>query len=443
MKRSGLSNPDKHTGTPGQRTRVAIVGDGPAGCTLAALLARKGIDVAVFASGKRPSLVVGESLIPAIIPVFRRLGIEDEVAAIGQRKPGGTFVWRADCPIELSFDAIEGLLPAYAYNCPRPALDEIIARCARRSGARWIAEPAKVRPGDPARGENEVVLEPECLRAIPDWRSEQPDLLVDSSGRRRTLVRLLGIAADEGPRKDIAHFAHYDRWEHAAPPGQIMIGRMACGGWSWRIPLKASMSVGIVVPADCARELGSSPAERLERAIDLDPDLAATGRHRRRLSEVPTYNNYQLITHRGHGTGWAAAGDAFGFVDPMLSPGMWIAMRSGEMLADGIPQAPPPARDWESGLRQYERRMKALLAAWQELVAFFYDGSIIASYYGGRQFMLKHRNPLVDRMEKHIQRNLAGMACGALTERPYSRRLLRFICRHGHYGVARGEMAVG
>ena len=94
-------------------------------------------------------------------------------------------------------------------------------------------------------------------------------------------------------------------------------------------------------------------------------------------------------------------------------------------------------------MQGYEERMKKLLAAWQELISFFYDGSVIASYYGGRQFMQQRRNALMSMMDNHIQRNLAGMAAGALTERAYSRGLLRFICRYGNYGVKREELAVG
>ena len=92
-------------------SRVAIVGGGPCATTLATLLADKGVDVVIFTDGKRPGLVVGESFIPALIPIFHRLGIEGEVAAIGQHKPGTTFRFGLDEQIELSFNAVCGILP--------------------------------------------------------------------------------------------------------------------------------------------------------------------------------------------------------------------------------------------------------------------------------------------------------------------------------------------
>ncbi|MCQ7029939.1 tryptophan 7-halogenase, partial [Escherichia coli] len=82
--------------------------------------------------------------------------------------------------------------------------------------------------------------------------------------------------------------------------------------------------------------------------------------------------NYQLISDRAFGPGWVALGDAFGFVDPMLSPGLWIAMRGGECLADHINISGP--NDWNTILSAYESEMKERLTAWQELISKFYNG---------------------------------------------------------------------
>lgn len=149
---------------------------------------------------------------------------------------------------------------------------------------------------------------------------EQPDLIVDATGRRRTIARLLDISSTTGPRKDMALFAHYEDWKHEGPPGQIVICRTSHGGWSWQIPLPGRMSVGVVMNGETLRALGSTPGERLENAIDGDPILSSAGTGRKRVSDVPVYTNYQLISDRAFGPGWVALGDAFGFVDPMLSP---------------------------------------------------------------------------------------------------------------------------
>ena len=82
---------------------VAIVGDGPAGTTLATLLARAGVECVLFARGRPATLVVGESMVPAVVPVLRRLGIEDEVRSYAQYKPGASFrVGDTIIPIDFS-----------------------------------------------------------------------------------------------------------------------------------------------------------------------------------------------------------------------------------------------------------------------------------------------------------------------------------------------------
>jgi hypothetical protein len=82
----------------------------------------KGVDVTIFDDGRRPDLIVGESLIPAIVPVLRKLGIEERAAAICQHKPGVTFTLNENEKIEFCFQSLAGTtMPTYAYNAPRPA----------------------------------------------------------------------------------------------------------------------------------------------------------------------------------------------------------------------------------------------------------------------------------------------------------------------------------
>jgi hypothetical protein len=157
------------------------------------------------------------------------------------------------------------------------------------------------------------------------------------------IARLLSIPARRGPRDDVAHFAHYTGWAWDEAPGYVMIGRVT-GGWSWRIPLRDRLSVGVVLDRGVAQRLGDTPLARLEASIAGTPELAATLRDATRASGIATYSNYQLVTTRGFGPGWVAAGDAFGFVDPMLSPGTSVALRSAEWLADALAPALHAAR---------------------------------------------------------------------------------------------------
>lgn len=414
---------------PKQR-RVAIVGCGPAGATLASLLAARGLDVAVFNGGKRPPLLVGESLIPAIIPLLRALGVEDEVAAMAQVKPGATFFWQQDWPVVFDFKSVDGILPTYAYNVPRPAFDKILEERARRGGARWIEAEASLEKGRDGI-DGELILGSESLAQIPDWEGQQPDVLIDASGRRRRAAGLLKIPAQLGPRKDVAIFAHYTGWKHEDKDGQIQISRRSANnGWHWQIPLPDRMSVGAVLHAEAAAALGTKAEDRLEAAIDSDPLLARRGIHRQRVSEVAVYANYQLISERGVGRGWASTGDAFGFVDPMLSPGLWVAMYGAELLADAILAWKQPGLLPAAAFDHYGQRMTSLLEAWQAIIRRFYDGSIMAAYATGMSIRERFPGRLSNMMQNHVNRHFAAMACGAYTEKRYSCGLMDFLCSH-------------
>ena len=97
---------------------VAIIGGGPSGCSLATLLKRKGYKVAVFFLEKRPEIIVGESLVPAIIPYLRELGVEDEVKLYSTYKPGASVWVNKDEEATSPFSFGGGGLPHYAYNVP-------------------------------------------------------------------------------------------------------------------------------------------------------------------------------------------------------------------------------------------------------------------------------------------------------------------------------------
>jgi flavin-dependent dehydrogenase len=406
---------------------VGIIGSGPAGATLAGLLAMKGIDVTIFDDGRRPDLIVGESLIPAIIPVMRKLGIEERAAAFCQQKPGVTFTFGLDTEIDFCFESVAGVLPTYAYNAPRPALDQLFETRADELGAKR----AKVRAKMERVGMDGIQLSAEVLEQAPWFGGKQPDLLVDCSGRTRLFARTLEIPSEVGPRKDIAYFAHYEGFVERGPRGTVVIGRMDHAGWSWRIPLPDCLSVGVVLNKDEATPLGSTPEERLEAIIDRDSQLGSAGKNRRRVSDVAVYTNYQLVSSRGHGPGWVMTGDAFGFVDPMLSPGLWLALRSAEVLIDNLDNLPA-----------YSREMRKQIKSWMQLIQYFYDGRMFAMYHTGQHFEKKYPGKISDSIKAYMNRLFALMASGATTSSAYSQGLLRFMANSWVWKSNPGQLAI-
>ena len=391
---------------------VGIIGSGPAGATLASLLALKGVAVTTFDDGRRPDLIVGESLIPAVVPVLRKLGLEERAAAICQVKPGVSFTFGVDEQVEFCFQSLAHYGgPTYAYNAPRPAFDRLFDERADELGAKRVRARAKIE----RVGQDGLRLAEETLAQAPWLGGRQPDLLVDATGRSRLFARTMEIPADLGPRKDVAHFAHYEGFAGCQPRGQVIIGRLAAG-WGWRIPLLDCMSVGVVMNKEDAAQLGATPEERLEAAIERDPVLAAAGRGRRRLTEIFTYTNYQLVSQRGHGPGWVMAGDAFGFVDPMLSPGVYLALHSAELLAEGLDDLPA-----------YVREMRRLIKAWMVLIEYFYNGRIFSIYHSGMAFERRFPGMITTALHRMCDREIASMASGLRTTSRFGHGMLQFL----------------
>src|SRR4029453_16133089 len=140
-------------------------------------------------------------------------------------------------------------------------------------------------------------------------------------------------------------------------------------------------------------------------------------------------------------------GDAFGFVDPMLSPGVFLALRSSEQLADALApwlrrRAIPSLTELDSVLTAYSATQNEMLSAWLELVAYLYDGRLAALIQAGRAWMPESPGLFKRAMQQHIARHVGLLASGAATTSRYSRGLLRFLGRYGLRGVDPTDLAI-
>ena len=223
--------------------RVAIVGGGPSGAALATWLRRGGVQVALFTRGKRPPIIIGESLVPAVIPFLRDLGVEDEVAKYSMYKPGATFVFHPIAEMSFRFAESRGARTPYAYNVPRDKFDQTLLDTALRAGAVRIDHSAKLeREPDSDR----IRFDPATQALADQALGGAPDYIVDATGRVRAVARMLELPTREGPRRDIALHAHCTGVE-LVMPSNVHSERMT-RGWGWRIPLPGRVSVGLVVP---------------------------------------------------------------------------------------------------------------------------------------------------------------------------------------------------
>ncbi|MDP7572502.1 MAG: tryptophan 7-halogenase, partial [Myxococcota bacterium] len=395
---------------------VAIIGGGAAGAALTIHLCRAGVQVVVFDRATRPPAVVGESLVPATIPFLRELGIEEEVAGYSTYKRGATFVLGPDDVLNFTFADVRGATTGYSYNVPREEFDASLSARAAECGAKVVRGTARVeRVGDSDR----VRLTPETLDLTEGFLREQPDLIVDASGRVRLLPNLLELPFTAGSRNDTALFAHCEGVAQVVE-GDVHTDRLE-RGWSWRIPLPGKMSVGLVMDSDTLKKFGSTIDQQFDAYLKHDPLIALWGEHPRRLTPVLKYSNYQLVSRRGFGDGWVLAGDTFGFVDPVFSSGLLLAFDGAKQLSRAI-----LAGGGERQMRRYEAHVARHIRAWQQTIDHFYSGRLFTLFRVGETM----RESLLGRMlGPHFEKHLPRVFTGEASAKRYSVGLVDFMCK--------------
>jgi hypothetical protein len=406
--------------------RVAILGGGPAGATAGALLARENIDVVLFSRGKRPPIIVGESLVPAVVPFLRDLGIEGEVANYSTWKGGATFIHDAEYTQSFRFNEVRGAKTTYSYNVPRDRFDASVLGAAKRAGVRVVEHSAHLeRSADSDR----VRLDESALSAA--GLDEQPDFIIDAGGRSRQIARLLHIPTIDGDRRDTALHAHFEGVE-VEIQGNVHTDRLQ-HGWSWRIPLPGRVSIGVVIDSEFIRKFGDTAEEQLDSFLRQDPVIRDFARPARRVTPVIRYTNYQSRSTRGVGENWAMLGDAFGFVDPVFSSGLLIAFQGGKALAEAL------LEDTDAALHRYDAETQHSLAAWQRVIRWYYDGRLLTLFKVGNYV----RGTLIGKLvDFHFRKHMPRIFTGEDATNRYSLGLIDFMAKYGLAGNDPSKMKI-
>jgi len=402
---------------------VAVIGDGPAGSTLAALLARRGVRVGLFSRGRPRPPLIGESTVPALVPILRELGVEEEAASYSVFKPGATFTVHAEESLAIDFDAVRGRVPGYAYNVPRDRFDATLLDACAKNGAQIFPTSARLErvPGSDARADRAGVrLSGETLAETNGFFATPPDFIVDATGRTRLLARLLELPERAGARRDSALFAHctgvqIDR------EGHVHTDRLE-RGWGWRIPLRDRVSVGVVIDPAVLERYGERPDAQFDAILRAEPQLAKTAGRAQRITPVLKFTNYQLAARRGVGPGWALVGDSLGFIDPVFSSGVYLAMDGARRLARALLDGSTRA------LERYDRQQRRHIEAWREAVGYFYDGRFFAMLRLRGQ---PHDNWIGRIVSPHASAHLPRVFTGESTAGFYDRNLLAWMMRFG------------
>jgi len=345
---------------------VLVIGGGPGGSTAATLLARKGFSVALVEREHFPRFQVGESLLPYNNDLLQRLGVSVPMAeGTFTPKYGAGFV-TADGSLGYTFRFADNLPEAYhsSFQVKRADFDHLLLRTAAASGVdvREGVAATAVNLADPSR----------ATVTCSTGEVIQARFVVDASGHGAFLGNRNGDRKDVESLKKVAVFAHYKNVPRpeGRDAGNTMIVVLR-DAWFWLIPVSSdTMSVGLVVSRDHLRECGLSPEALLDQTIAGAPYLVERMKDAERVTPILVRRDFSFMMNGRTGKNFAMVGDAAGFLDPIFSTGVFMAMKSADIAADAIEQR------LQTGsmllLRRYDRTFQSALDRYFRFIDNFY-----------------------------------------------------------------------
>ncbi len=345
---------------------VIVIGGGPAGSTAATLLVQRGFDVLLVERERFPRFQIGESLLPYNNDLLDRLGVIPKLEG-GEFFPkyGAEFV-TGDGEVSYIFRFDRNLPEQYhrTFQVKRADFDLLLLRNAAAQGVEVREETAvtAVRLDDAERATVELA----------GGETLEARFVIDASGHGSIVGQRHGGKSEIESLKKVAFFAHFrnvPRPEGRNAGNTIIV--VLRDSWFWLIPITAElMSVGLVVDRDHFVKCGLQPEALLERTICETPYMAERMNNAERVTPIYSRKDFSYAMKRMVGPNYALVGDAAGFIDPIFSTGVFMAMKGADVAAKAIEHR------LRSGsmrlLRKYERSVNGALHRYFRFISNFY-----------------------------------------------------------------------
>jgi flavin-dependent dehydrogenase len=359
---------------------IIIVGGGPAGSTAGTLLAQQGWNVAIFEKETLPRFKIGESLLPGSLCTFERMGVKEKIdRADVVVKHGGKIVSACGTRSKrfLFTDVFRCKYPT-AYQVERSMFDQLLLDHAAESGCRVF------------RGTQvtDFAFDTDGVTIHTVHSPFRARYFIDCSGRNCLIGSRFKLRQNYPRLRKFSLFAHFEGVDREPGIDGSLTKMIRCHDrWIWMIPITAKKtSVGVVLDAETFKRLKLKPEIAYHQILQENPEVIAEMSGARRVTEVHAAGDFSFRNKRLTGERWVLAGDAAGFIDPVWSSGVFIAVLSGEKAADMLDRTLRQPQRRAVEFARYERHLGRVMDLYLKFVTAWYTQEFAEVFFNPKEF---------------------------------------------------------
>lgn len=385
------------------RFDCVTIGGGPAGASAAAIVAEAGYSVLLLERESFPRFHVGESLMPETFWTLQRLGVLDQMRVSSYpKKVGVQFVsssTKESAPF--FFDEMDPRECSTTWHVDRASFDNMLFQNA-------ISKGADCRDGCRVLDVAVDAERPVVAFQNPDGQRCEVEtrVVVDATGQQAMLANRLGLVEFNEQLKKASIWTYYEAAERSEDPERnttIILHTEDKACWFWYIPMSNDIvSVGLVGDHQRLLRGRGAPKEIFATELTRCPGVARRVANATQVGEFHVAKEFSYSTKQHAGDRWVLIGDAFGFIDPVYSSGVFLALKSGELAADAIVEGLQKNDLSAAQLGKWTSDFKAGMVWIRKLVHAFYTNE-----FSFGEFM---------RMHPEHANNLASLLIGRVFE---------------------------